>query len=106
VIVWRDLLSKIHGLECASGDTSGCSGDRSVCDSKAGTYLRREFSSCPIRVAMDDFSLMFVLTLENQMEMGSISGWPDEYAAWVVDLLGALKEIRNQKLANEMKRSK
>ena len=105
VIVWRDLLSRIHGLRCADGDVDECTVDRKICESKAGVYLRATFDICPIRACLDDFALMASLSLENQFEIAPPSGWPDDYAGGVVDLLLAIKETRNKKQLDEMKRA-
>ena len=104
--MWRDLLAKIHGLKCADSEISACNADRSICERNAGKYLRFDFPVCPIRSAMEDGPLMFALSLESQMEIAPISGWPDNYAGWVVDLIGQIKEIRNQKAVDELKRAK
>jgi hypothetical protein len=68
-------------------------------------YLRATFDVCPIRACLDDFALMAALSLENQFEIAPPSGWPDDYAGWVIDLLLAIKETRNKKQLDEMKRA-
>jgi len=44
--------------------------------------------------------------LENQAEISPLNNWPDGYAAWVLDLLCAVKELRAEKQQDELKRLK
>ena len=93
-------------MKCSNGRVQECALDRSICASKAGKYLRHDFPTCPIRAALDDPSLMYVLSLESQMETSPVSDWPDGFAAWVVDLLSAIKEIRHAKQEDDLKRAR
>ena len=74
------MLGGAHGLRCASGDKSACQGR---CEHKAGLYLGQPWDRCPVAEMNDDLRLVYVLNLEGQSKLSPITGWPDDFAAWV-----------------------
>ena len=79
------------GLECADKGHAPCGTDRSRCRGNAGAYLGTDWPLCPVRAALDDTRLQFVLQLEAASQQGPISDWPHGYAAWVQPLWAQLK---------------
>jgi len=85
------VLANAHGLSCATGDRSGCSGR---CEDRAGFYLGRVWDRCPVAELNDDRRILYVLNLEAQSKLSPIAGWPDEYAGWVPTYWGRLVRAR------------
>jgi len=78
-----------------------CESDMDVCRSKAGTYLGVEWEMCPVRCLLRDTRLQVVLQLDAASKVTALSGWPDDYAAWVVSTLGELRAVRAGRRAHE-----
>lgn len=53
----------------------------------------------------DDLRLVFVLGLEGQSKLSPISGWPDDYAAWVPRYWAQVAAARVDRLKHEGGRS-
>ena len=58
---------------------------------------------CPIRMLADDVRLQVVLNLERSAAINSVSNWPGDFAAWVVDLWAILKQARTDRQNSELK---
>lgn len=93
--VWLDVLSQAHGLRCASGDMSKCSGR---CEHKAGFYLGQQWERCPVAELHSDGRLLYVMKLEAQSKLSPICGWPDDFAAWVPRLWQQVEVARADRM--------
>lgn len=82
-------LRKIYGITCAF---SGCIGK---CEDLAGKYGDHEFSACPISV-LSSRRWSVVLELFGASKVSPISGWPEDWAPWVVQSLSALRSEIDQ----------
>jgi len=97
VAAWLDVLADAHGLKCAAGDSSACSG---TCEHRAGFYLGRPWSRCPVAELNDDARLRYVLTLEHHAKLSPLAGWPDDFAAWVPSIWSSLVQARAARQAH------
>ena len=91
----------MHRLPCAGGSFAHCADGG--CGDRAGFYLNRQWDTCPMRSVADDTALQIVLSLDNANQIAPVTGWPDEYAAWVPRLWGELRAARADRTAHESK---
>ena len=96
--MWLDVLDRIGGLECSGGHCP----DRSKCDTRGGMYLGHDFPSCPVRMMLDDVHLQAAMSIERAVAISPITGWPDGFSAWVVELSSMLKAARADRRQSEM----
>ena len=96
--VWLDVLSNAHGLRCANGDKTGCKGR---CEHKAGLYLGQPWDRCPVAEMNDDLKLVYVINLDSQSQLSPLSGWPDDFAAWVPRYWSRLVSARNDRVKHQ-----
>lgn len=93
-----DLLSRLHGLECASGDRSACTGR---CDEGAGEYFGAKFSRCPVAEIADDDALTAARMLRSQAAQSPLAGWPDAYTHGVVAIMTELAVAESERRASD-----
>lgn len=96
-----DVLGE-GGLECARGDAR-CGGDRDKCKKNAGNYMGEAWDICPVRAVQDDECLLRVINLERDSKLTPISGWPNEYVAWVSSLWAEYRSKINEREAARLK---
>lgn len=78
------MLSRLHGLACADGDRSACTGR---CEHEAGEYLGTTWSRCPVAEVLDDDGLTAARMLRNHAAVSPLAGWPDAYTHGVVSIM-------------------
>ena len=93
------MLADVHGLACAKG--LQCPSDTRDCTEKAGNYLGQAWTSCPVRECLEDPFLQAILRIDAQARVSSLSGWPDEWAAWVPNLLAEWEAVKADRRRNE-----
>lgn len=64
------------------------------CTSKGGSYFGQQFDICPVRAIYNNHKLMFALQIEREAQASPISGWPEQYAAWVPTIVTKLAAKR------------
>tara|TARA_R110000824_G_scaffold30049_5_gene99244 strand:- start:1424 stop:1747 length:324 start_codon:yes stop_codon:yes gene_type:complete len=94
-------LISSYGLECASGKLNSCQGKAEQCKKKAGSYLGKKYKTCPVSELMSDKRILYCLQLERESAVHPVTGWPDNYAAWVVDISCEISGARSKREAGE-----
>ena len=84
----------------------GCGGRRDTCKRHAGTWLGQQWDTCPLRSAMDDPYVQAVAQLEASSQLSPLSGWPDEWAAWVQPLWTTLRGLIADRKAHAMEQAR
>lgn len=103
--MWSDILSK-RGLDCADDGGAGCAGDRAQCRRNAGQYLGQRWDICPIRSIIDDPYVQAVALLEAGSKLNPLTGWPDDFAAWVQPLWTTLRTLMSDRQAHALEQAK
>ena len=99
--MWLDQLIKAHGLRCAGGNFEECGLDSSKCKKRSGYYLNSSWDKCPVRAVLDDEKIMAALKMERLAKIAPLSNWPDGYSAWLPELVCAIRDARDDRVANE-----
>lgn len=92
------MLSRLHGLACADGDRSACSGR---CEHEAGEYFGQQWPRCPVADIADDEALTAARMLRSQATISPLAGWPDAYTQGVVSIMMELAGAEAERRARD-----
>ena len=90
-----ELSTHVGCNECPGGKV--CTSD-DVCDA-----LGYQWPLCPVAI-MRSLPVRHIVEVFNQSKVSPLSGWPDDYAAYIVDGVVALEAAINKKVSDDMKR--
>lgn len=94
MVPWFPVLERLEGMPCAGGKFIECQHDREKCRRHAREFRGVKWETCPVREAMDDPTVKYVLDLDEAAQVSPIADWPRNRPVWLVQAMLTLRRER------------